>query len=155
MSAIAYIYGPDGGLTDTLDADNWETYPENIDEGPTIAYLAIVSLLSDARANPDDVPADLDGDPRGWWADTYSNGDRFGSHLWLAEEMGATQASATRAADAARLALQWLIDDGHATAIEANATASGGFIALEVAIDRNEARETFRIPDLWSAYRAA
>ena len=52
-----------------------------LDEGLRSAIL--LSLFSDARAQPGDVAEDED--PRGYWGDALTEGDRFGSRLWLLE----------------------------------------------------------------------
>lgn len=101
----------------------------------------IVSLFSDRRAEADDEIPDGSDDRRGWWFGT------IGSRLWLlarAKEMPDTLA---RARAYAIEALQWLIDDGVATAVEVTAEwAQRGVLALHVAItlaDRNRFEDVF------------
>lgn len=84
----------------------------------------IISLFTDARARADDPLPDADADRRGWWGDcgnAYAN-DRTGSRLWLLARAKALPATATRARDYAREALDWLIEDGIAAAVDVEAT---------------------------------
>jgi len=101
----------------------------------TLPSAVIISLLTDRRADPDDVlPFDdqsglIAGDRRGWCGDALSD-DRIGSRLWLLarEKHGADQATSPkseetrrRAIDYAREALQWLVSDGEVAAIDVDA----------------------------------
>lgn len=90
----------------------------------------IVSLFTDRRAESDDENPDGSGDRRGWWANPT-----LGSRLWLlarAKEMPDTLA---RARTYAIEALQWLIDDGVATAVDVTAEWAGrGVLGLRVVI---------------------
>lgn len=101
----------------------------------------IISLFSDRRAEADDEIPDGSDDRRGWWSDV------LGSRLWLlarAKEMPNTLA---RARAYAIEALQWLIDDGVATAVEVTAEwAQRGVLALGVVItlaDRDRFDDVF------------
>lgn len=47
--------------------------------GNDLESSVLVSLFSDRVATPDFKP--IDGDPRGWWADTFRT-DPLGSSLW-------------------------------------------------------------------------
>ena len=81
----------------------------------------LLSLFTDRRAQPDDVPPSGDpNDRRGWWADQFADveGDLIGSRLWLLDRAKATNETALRAREYALEALQWLIDDGVAASID-------------------------------------
>jgi len=78
----------------------------------------LISLFTWRRAADDDV---LDDDDRfGWWGDSFPTvaDDRIGSRLWLLRRVKLTRQTQLDAEFYAREALQWLIDDGHCSAIE-------------------------------------
>ncbi|ABE45633.1 phage GP46 family protein [Polaromonas sp. JS666] len=97
------------------------------DEG--LQTSVIISLFTDRRADADDLPASAAGsDRRGWWGDSYADveGDRIGSRLWLLAREKQTTATLLKARDFAAEALQWLIDDGLARAINVKAEWQAG-----------------------------
>lgn len=92
----------------------------------------VLSLFCDARddaANP--------ADPRGWWGDALSAGDRWGSRLWtLARRAKHTTETLRQAEDLSREALRWLLDDKEATTLNVNASAAPNeTLLLAIAID--------------------
>ncbi len=76
----------------------------------------VISLFSDARVEADLPPGQVD--PRGWWGDAGTD-DGTGSKLWLARPSKAQGALPARVEAWALEALQWLLDDAAATAVEA------------------------------------
>ncbi len=103
----------------------------------------VVSLFSDARAGADDeIPAG-ETDPRGWWGDLLAprDGDRTGSRLWLLARGKLTTETARRAEEYAREALQWLIDDKIAAAVDVSAEWAPppprGRLCLDIAVHRS------------------
>lgn len=113
----------------------------------------VVSLLSDRRANEAEV---LDSRlRRGWIGNEYTPGFEGGSKLWLFEQSRLTRTVMTSIADAAREALQWLVDDGFAVAIRnvsVNLMAPSSPITgirLEVEIQRSISSTETRYFDLW------
>ncbi len=103
-----------------------------------LATAVIISLWTDRQANADDVlPSGTDR--RGWWGDELSAtaGDKIGSRLWLNDS--AKQLASVLLQDRAYAieALQWLIDDGVASAVDVVASnPRTGVRALAVAITR-------------------
>ncbi|HUO23113.1 MAG TPA: phage GP46 family protein [Caulobacteraceae bacterium] len=88
-----------------------------MDDGMKTAV--IISLFTDKRA-PDDVALpDNSGDRRGWWSDAYAEipGDQIGSLLWTLGRSKQTTDVLTKAQGYAQDALQWLVDDGAASAV--------------------------------------
>ncbi|WP_085599303.1 MULTISPECIES: phage GP46 family protein [unclassified Pseudomonas] len=78
----------------------------------------LISLYTWRRAAADDV---LDDDERfGWWGDSFPTvaDDRIGSRLWLLRRVKLTRQTQLDAEFYAREALQWLIDDGHCSAVD-------------------------------------
>ncbi len=109
-----------------------------------LTSAVVVSLFSDRRAAVDDPLPDPAADRRGWVGDALSPGAtgaggaylsaaRLGSRLWLLKREKQTEATRRRAEDYAREALAWLVEDGHATAIDVTAAwVRRGVLALQV-----------------------
>lgn len=102
----------------------------------------ILSLLLDRRANSDDVLPDGSDDRRGYWGDAWPtvNGDQIGSRLWLLsreKDLDDLDDVRNRAVTYAREALQWLIEDGIASAVGVQAqTVQPGMLGIYVEITR-------------------
>lgn len=97
----------------------------------TLASAVLVSLLCDRQAQQYEVGTGADR--RGWWADAFSE-DRhqLGSRLWLLEREKQLPGVVLRCKKYCEEALQWLIDDGLATAITATVfiTQPGWLVVL-------------------------
>ena len=91
------------------------------DEGLDTAVA--ISLFTDRVANADDELPDNSGDRRGWWGDAYlppladGSPDRIGSRLWLLSRALQIPETARQAQAYCAEALQWLVDDGIASAV--------------------------------------
>lgn len=83
----------------------------------------IISLYTDARAEPADIIPDGTNERRGCWMDSYPDipGDQLGSRLWLLDREKEITETLRRAKTYAEESLQWLIADGIATAVEVTA----------------------------------
>lgn len=117
-----------------------------VDGGLETAVL--VSLFTDREALPGDLPEGEDR--RGWWGDglSASPGDRIGSRLWLLRRETLSARTIQRAIQYAREALEWLIEDGVASAVEVTAEAlpaRSGALSLVTVIDRPGA-----VPARWT-----
>lgn len=103
-----------------------------------LATAVIISLWTDRQANADDaLPAGTDR--RGWWGDELSAtpGDKIGSRLWLNDSAKQLASVLVQDRTYAIEALQWLIDDGVASAVDVVASnPRTGVRALAVAITR-------------------
>ncbi|VEF08441.1 Mu-like phage protein gp46 [Pseudomonas fluorescens] len=88
------------------------------DRDAALTRAVLISLFTWRRALTDD-PVD-DDELFGWWGDSYPNiaDDRIGSRLWLLRRVKLTDATQRDAEFYANEALRWLMDDGHAIAIE-------------------------------------
>ena len=90
-------------------------YDFSVDEFGAVASDAeiktavLISIFSDRRANEGDEV--LDGDYKGWWADTY-NETKIGSRLWTLKRRKATPQVLRLAKEIIQECLQWLVDDG-------------------------------------------
>jgi phage gp46-like protein len=141
-----------------------------------LATAVVISLFTDARARPDDVlpsegrapgdsasigaaagPQGLRRNPRGWWGDLVPPAQasedaprhRTGSRLWLLSREKQLPEILRKAEEYAREALQWLIEDGVASAIEVEASIPrDGWLALQIVIERNGAANRFEY--LWN-----
>lgn len=88
------------------------------DRESSLTRAVLISLFTWRRALTDD-PVD-DEELFGWWGDSYPDiaDDRIGSRLWLLRRVKLTDATQRDAEFYAAEALRWLLDDGHAIAIE-------------------------------------
>ena len=119
------------------------------DEGLRTAI--IISLFTDARADPGEIPGDED--PRGWWGDSFAEveGDRIGSKLWILAREKLTEAVRVRAETFASEATAWLVADGVARKIETiGEIVSGSQLNLLVTPIRPDGTaRPFRFDDVW------
>lgn len=107
-----------------------ETGSSGLLKEDSLNTAVIVSLLTDRRAEPDDKLPQESGnksaigyDRRGWCGDALSDvsGDRVGSRLWLLVREKQTEETRRRAIAYCEEALNWMKDDGIATAIQIDA----------------------------------
>ncbi|KUR80752.1 phage GP46 family protein [Novosphingobium sp. FSW06-99] len=144
------------GWNRTTRAADWVFLPGNDATDPTnsltygndLATAALISLFTDAQADPDDVIPDGTTDRRGWW------GGAIGSKIWLYVTRGkATPELPSQVQQAASDALQWFIDDGVATSIDVAAFyAAAGKLVLTVKIHRgNGSSLALQFADLWDS----
>lgn len=124
-------------------------------DGPDLATddglftAAIVSLFADAR---DDAAT---ADPRGFWGDgiLMTAGDKTGSWLWKLDRAKLLPETLRLSADYAKAALQWLVDDGVAKAVEVSAdrydTTSA---AIAIRIHRPDGSVAGKYDFVWRAY---
>jgi len=109
------------------------------DEGMRTAVA--LSLLSDRRALPDDELPGGGTDRRGWWADALaeSEGDQFGSRLWLLGREKDLESVRNRAETYARESLEWLLEDKVAESLEVSATTvSNDTLQIRVVVIRGD-----------------
>jgi phage gp46-like protein len=152
MGDIRFVFD---NLTGTGD---WAMDGRGLATGHEIETAIMISLFSDAQADPGDIVRDAD--PRGWWADTYSAhedpnltpiaDDRTGSKLWQVFNMPRTQQTLNWMANQILVALEWMKIDGVADAIDAapRFTNSGGVGAI-VVITRGQSKLTYNYA--WAA----
>ena len=98
-----------------MDADLLCTEATGTDTTRALDTAVLLSILVDARASElDDIPAGIDR--RGWWADIYEDSP-WGSKLWQAFLMKATDKALVFARETCEESLRWMIDDGIASAV--------------------------------------
>lgn len=102
-----------------------------------------ISLLTDARARPDDAIRGTD--LRGWAGDQYlaKSGDSMGSRLWTL--IGGKIERALELAEGIALeAVQWMITDGFILSAEAEVQRTGPTsIAISIIIERAAGRSSY------------
>jgi len=116
----------------------------------------IISLFTWRRANADDIlPA---ANKYGWWGDTYPqiDNDRIGSRIWLLSRAKLTEETVAKAKEYAQEALQWLIDDGVAAAVQVVSEKQGLFqLALGIKIIRGDKTAlNIRFTNVWDYINA-
>lgn len=93
---------------------------QGLDTSEDLPTAVAISLFTDRLAEPSDA-LPFAGDRRGWWGDSFPAiaGDMTGSRLWLLSRAKSTDALPLTARGYILEALQWMIDDGVAAAIDA------------------------------------
>lgn len=91
-----------------------------------LATAVLLCLMTDARVEPDELSPDEQN--RGWPGDSFDlrtdlGETAIGSKLWLLRRSTASDATALRAEDYARAALQTLVDQGAVSFVEVTGTA--------------------------------
>lgn len=124
----------------------------------TLATSVMLSLLADRTAQPHEVEAG--GDRRGWWADAFAetDGDAFGSRLWVLARAKQLPQSVERARAYIREALQWLVDDGLVQSLEVTAfvpRAGWLFVDVKLALIGGSRRFRFEWADATQTWRLA
>jgi phage gp46-like protein len=121
----------------------------------SLKTAVIVSLFTDRRAEADDRLPGAPDDRRGWWGDGFLEvaGDRIGSRLWLLHREKQLASVVVRAREYAIEALQWLVDDGIAAAVDVTAEiVRQGVLGLQIRIVRpDRARVDYRFDNVWGA----
>lgn len=110
---------------------------------PGLETSVLISLFSDARANPDDkLPNDQDT-LRGWWADTLMSRP-IGSKLWLLSRSKINNTTLKLAKDYTEQSLSWMIIDDVATSVNATTEQYGqNQINFSVVITRENGSNIF------------
>lgn len=105
--------------------------------GNDLATAVFISLFSDAALPPDEVAPDGSDDPRGWWASDKAY--PLGSLIWTLLRAKRTQDTLAQAQGFAVAALQWVIDDGVAAAVDvAVEWATPTQLSMQVTLRRND-----------------
>jgi len=121
---------------------DWNLVSGSLESDDGLQTAIVISLFTDRRADPSDLPASASGeDRRGWWGDSFADveGDRIGSRLWLLARAKKTQSTLLRARDYTKEALQWLIEDGVAREVNVAtewSTSRTGYLLLTIEVVR-------------------
>lgn len=133
-------------------AGDWQILAgPGFEEDDGLETAVIISLFTDRRAEIDDQ---ISGDNRrGWWGDllTEVEGDRIGSRLWLLAREKQLPNVLSKAREYAEEALQWLIEDGIASAVGVEAEIiRTGVLGLAIEIVRTGAPPVkYRFEAFW------
>jgi phage gp46-like protein len=124
MSDIRIIWNP------ATAAGDFQMAGSGLELGHDLETAVLISLFTDARADPDDLMPDSQrADPRGWWADD------IGSKLWQIFWRQVNQDTVNWARGECTRALQWLLDDGVAASVDVAARIAGkGRIGVSITI---------------------
>lgn len=124
-----------------------DTDSDGLTDDDTFETAVLISLLSWARADADvDDVRDPDN-LGGWWGDSFADepGDEIGSKLWLLFGAKVTTEVLSLAEQYTTEALQWAIDDGIASGIDAAARRVGeDILDVDIFIERPDLAS-----DLW------
>lgn len=96
---------------------DWVLADGDLQTGGDLETACLVSLFTDKRATPDFTPTDGTTDRRGWWGDLYRD-EPLGSNLWQLDRAKKTRDTLGLARRYASDALQWLVTDGVAAAVD-------------------------------------
>lgn len=145
--------------SETLFAGDFYLESDDLATEEGLRTAVFLSLFTNRQASPGDVlPAGV-SDRRGFWADDLADveGFKLGSRLWLLDRSKQVPEVLTRAADYAREALQWLVDDRVAKAVSVSAEfleGARGYL-LTVTIQRPaKADIEYKYERLWAAEEA-
>lgn len=121
-----------------------------------LARAVVISLFTWRRAGESDV---VDGLERmGWWGDAFPSvpNDKIGSRLWLLQREKLTPQTLLRAESYATEALEWLREDGHASAVSVKARRVGlDCLGLFVSVTEAGGVDwTFDFENLWGVSHA-
>lgn len=124
--------------------------------GKDLETAVYLSLFTNRRANPEDL---IDSNDRGgWWGDTYLPmlGDKFGSRLWLLCRSKQTQHVVNLAKAYTLEALQWLLDDKVAQAVEVETEiVRKGVLGIGISIKKpNGETQQFYYDYVWDQLNA-
>lgn len=87
---------------------------------PGLETAVLISILSERRAEPDDILPNPTDTRSGWWADAISD-IPIGSKLWLLSRSKINNTTLRNAEQYLEESLEWMITDGVADSITATA----------------------------------
>lgn len=122
-----------------------------------LSTAIVISLFTDARAEPDDVLPQENADRRGWWGDHVAgDGDRIGSRLWLLAREKRLPIVLAKAREYSAEALAWLVRDGVAASIDVETeTTPEGWLAIAVFTTRPGGPRRQRFDYVWKGVALA
>ncbi len=96
----------------------------------SLRSAVLVSLFTDARVEPDELP-DGETDRRGWWGQDFEDDQiGIGSKLWTLARSKRTNATLLQYQSFAMEALQWLVTDGHVRSVQVSVSNPRSDIVL-------------------------
>ena len=93
--------------------------------------------------------ANLNPEIGGWWGNSLDEVE-IGSQIWKLFRQKLNSATAENAVEAAKKALKWMVDDGVAKEIDADAVVDGEWLSLRVTVVKPDStNEEFRWQVNW------
>lgn len=113
----------------------------------------IISVFSDQRVTNEELPPGIEF-KRGWWGDLFPEieGDRIGSKQWILNRSKNNLETVAQLENLVRESLQWMLDDGVASAIEVSGAIDENnpqLTNLAIEISRPSGGETDRYGIIW------
>ncbi|MBC06365.1 phage GP46 family protein [Thalassospira sp.] len=138
---------------DKLLIGDIKTVAGDLETDPSLRTAVVISIFTDALANPDDELPAGETDRRGWWGDLLPEveGDKIGSRRWLYVREKQSPETAEKIREADQEALQWLIDDGIAASVSVTTEwIERGVLAEEIKITKPDGDQVnWRFNQLW------
>ena len=107
--------------------------------GDDLATAVLISVFSERQANASDLLPDAGTHRRGWWGDQDKP---IGSRLWLLERSKLNSAVAITAKGYITEALQWLIEDKVASAVQVDTSIiHPATLAVTVSIHKSSGQQ--------------
>jgi phage gp46-like protein len=119
-----------------------------------LSTAALLSLVTDRRAEDDDVLPSGDGDRRGWWGDEFAEveGDRIGSRLWLLDRSAMRGDLIRRGEELVREALVWMLEDRVVERIDVAVETGAKELLFAIALHRpGKDPVAFRYAHVWDS----
>lgn len=113
----------------------------------------IISLFTDRQAEASDVIPDGTDDKRGHWSDNFPDldGDLIGSRLWLLTREKQLPEVMVRAREYCEEALEWMLEDGVASAVTVTVTnPREGILHAQIDIAKPDGTATrYQFENFW------
>lgn len=116
----------------------------------SLETAVIISLFTDRRVAAEELARDQT-DKMGWWGDMFPDvdQDKIGSRLWLLRRAKRTTATLRLFEDYCKEALQWLVEDGVATAIKVTAEYDASYFLVGSIVIEKPVGQGTRFSILW------
>jgi len=107
----------------------------------------LMSLFCERRASSSEMPTSRLR--RGWVGNESTPGFEIGSKLWLFEQSRLTRSVLNGLGSVAKEGLNWMVEDGIASSVDASALLQDGVVKLNITITRPNSTVVNRYYDLW------
>ena len=110
---------------------DWILADRDVERDAGFETAIMLTLLTNKRADDNDILPDDYGDKGGWWGDSVPNvvGDQIGWKGWLLRREQTTDAVIARCKEYLIDGFQWMIDDNIVAGVEANVTRVDGILS--------------------------
>ncbi len=121
----------------------------DIDTAEALDTAILMSILTEARAVPSEVPES--NRRRGWIGNESTQGVEMGSKMWLFEQARVTGSNLADLGVIINNGLKWMVEDNIAVATAANAFFRDGKVQVEIVLNRAASPVERRFFELWNA----